>query len=191
MSWPNLIHFSFQEAKMTYFHPRRFAARDENVIFASLKLKWIRLCLGKTNVNVIFLSRCFNLVYSILRTILTFIYFSFIVELGIKIDSNRIILMLKVSFSTLCNLTSFLKEVIVDMHWNSSMSALCARACSFYYYSGAFSQDLIRSGHAYWYKNTNTGRNLFDCRNITHLFATSYWNLDLFRMFLVYWFLQA
>ena len=58
MPRPNLIHFSFWEAKMTYFHPRRFAAWDENVIFASLKLKWIRLCLDKTVVNVIFIRTC-------------------------------------------------------------------------------------------------------------------------------------
>ena len=61
LSRPNLIHFSFREAKMTYFHLRRFAAQDENVIFASLKLKWIRLCLDKTVMNVIFLYNLISL----------------------------------------------------------------------------------------------------------------------------------
>ena len=54
LSRPNLIHFSFQVAKITYFHPRRFSARDENIIFAPLKLKWIRLFLKNTEVNVPF-----------------------------------------------------------------------------------------------------------------------------------------
>ena len=39
LSQPNLIHFSFRVAKIIYFHSRRFAAQDENVIFAPLKLK--------------------------------------------------------------------------------------------------------------------------------------------------------
>ena len=39
LSRPNLIHFSFRVAKITYFHPRRFAAWGKNVIFAPLKLK--------------------------------------------------------------------------------------------------------------------------------------------------------
>ena len=55
-SRPNLIYFSFWVAKIAYFHPHRFVAWGENIIFAPLKLTWIQLCLAKTDVNV--LSKC-------------------------------------------------------------------------------------------------------------------------------------
>ena len=49
LSWPNLIHFSFRVAKITYFHPHCFAAWGKNV-----KLKWIQLRHDKTGINVLF-----------------------------------------------------------------------------------------------------------------------------------------